>query len=175
MDDLWIGFPPGIDDLRQFLFFQSHLQRTHADECTGRTSITAGQFCHLTFLPKFAIDAVLDDRNMEHLAGRGTIDVFAFQKGFQPPVLPSFPCKHTGFDGGEVSHDKLTAFFWNQHGSDQLREHIRGVSIDGFDHIETAQLHQFPCFVQRGDMVLGQILQLDMMDFLDCLNLICST
>ena len=42
LDNLRIGFPPGIDDLRQFLFFQTHLQSTHADECTGRTAITAG-------------------------------------------------------------------------------------------------------------------------------------
>ena len=161
LDDLRIGFPPGINDLRQFLLFQAHLQSTHADERTGRTTITTGQLCHLSFLPKLSVNAVLYYRHMEHLTGRGTVDVLSFQKGFQSPVLPGFPCKHTGFDGGEVGHDELTALFWDQHGSDQLGKHIRGVAVDGLDHIKAPQLHQFPRLIQRGNMVLRQILQLD--------------
>ena len=142
-------------------FLQSHLQGTHADERTGRTAVAAGQCCDLPFLAQVTVDAMLDHRDMEHLGGCGAVKILAVLESIQHPLFPCFPRKHPGFDGGEVRHDELTAFLGDEHGADELGKDIRCVAVDALHHVKAPHLYQFPCLIQRGDVVLWQILQLD--------------
>ena len=74
---------------------------------------------------------------------------------------PCLPSKHPGFDGGEIRHDELAAIPRDEHGADELGEDIRCVAVDALYHVKAAHLHECSCLIQRGDVVLRQILQLD--------------
>ena len=104
---------------------------------------------------------MLDHRDMEHLRSRGAVEVLAILEGSQHPLLPCFPRKHPGFDGGEVRHDELASIPRNEHGADELGKDIRCVAVDALHHVKAAHFHECSCLIQRGDVVLRQILQLD--------------
>ncbi len=53
------------------------------------------------------IDLVLFDRYAEHLAGRGTVDIFTFNEYFGTPGLTGQVGQHSGFDGGEVADNEF--------------------------------------------------------------------
>ena len=70
-----IGCPPGVNQWLQLFFLQAHLQGTHGFQCTDRSAVTESELCDFALLSEMSIDPVLHDRNTEHLAGGGTVDV----------------------------------------------------------------------------------------------------
>ena len=161
LDNLRVGLPPGINDLRQLFLMQSHLQSTHADECSGGATISTSQSCNLPFLAKITIDTVLDDRHMEHLGSGRAVEVLAVLECVQHPLFLCLPCQHAGFNSGKVCHDELASIFRNQHGADELGQDIRRISVDALQHVKAAHFHQLSRLIQCGNMVLRQILQLN--------------
>ena len=103
---------------------------------------------------------MLDDGDMKHLGCRCAVEVFPILKSIQHPLFLRLPCEDAGFDGAEIGHDELAALFGHEHCADELRKNIRGVAVDAFHHVKAAHLHQIPRLLQRGDMVLREILQL---------------
>ena len=98
---------------------------------------------------------------MKHLRRRCAVQVFSILESIQHPLFLRLPCENAGFDGAEIGHDELAALFGYEHRADELREDVRGVAVDALDHIEAPHLHQIPCLLQRGNVVLGEVLQLD--------------
>ena len=137
---------------------QSHLQSTHADKCTGGAAVATSQRCDLPLLTQVTIDAVLDDRHMEHLGSCRAIEVFAVLECIQHPLFLCLPRQYTGFNGRKVSNDELAALFRNQHRADQLGENVWCIAVDTLDHIEAPQLHKRSRFIQRGNVVLWEVL-----------------
>ena len=82
----------------------------------------ARQFGDLTFLPEFPVDSVFDDRDVEHLGGRGAVDISAVAEGFESPLLSGDPSDHTRLDGGEVCNDPAAARLWDESSTNQFRE-----------------------------------------------------
>jgi len=70
-----IGRPPGVDQRLQLFFLEPHLQGTHRFQSADGAAVAEGKLCNLTLLPEMSIDPVLHDRDTEHLAGGGTVDV----------------------------------------------------------------------------------------------------
>ena len=76
-----------------------------------------------------AIDAVLLNRNLEHLAGRGAVDIAALGKDLLTPLFTGKPCDDTGFDSRKVCHQKLSAFSGNKGSTDELGKSIRHIFV----------------------------------------------
>ena len=104
---------------------------------------------------------MLDHRDMEHAGKLWRSKILAVFEGIQHPLFPCFPRKHPGFDGGEVRHDELASIPRNEHGADELGKDIRCVAVDALHHVKAAHLHKRSCLIQRRDVILRQILQLD--------------
>ena len=104
---------------------------------------------------------MLDHRDMEHLGGCGAVKILAVLESIQHPLFSCLPCKDAGFNGGKVRHDELASIFRDEHGADELGEGIRCVAVDTLHHVKAAHLHECSCLIQREDVVLRQILQLD--------------
>ena len=98
---------------------------------------------------------------MEHLGGCGAVEILAVFESIQHPLFSRLPRKHPGFNGGEVRHDELAAILRDEHGADELGKDIRCVAVDALHHVKAAHFHECSCLIQRGDVVLRQILQLD--------------
>ena len=120
-DDPRIGLTPSIDQLRKLVFGKAHLQRTHSFERTDRAAVAECQFRDLAFLTQVSVDTMLLDRNFEHLAGRGAVDIAAFGKYLLSPVLTGHPCDDAGLDCRKVGDNELVAVFRNKGCSYKLR------------------------------------------------------
>ena len=66
------------------------------------------------------VDAVFFDRNAEHLAGRGTVDVFAFCEYLGAPGFTGKVGQYSGFDGGEVTDNEFVSGTGHEGCPDQL-------------------------------------------------------
>ena len=66
------------------------------------------------------VDTVLFYRYAEHLAGRGTVDIFSFCKYLGTPGLTGKVGQHSGFDGGEVADNELISGTGHEGRPDQL-------------------------------------------------------
>ena len=55
------------------------------------------------------VDTVLFDRDTEHLAGRGSVDIFSFRKYLGSPGFTGKVGQHSGFDSGEVADNELVS------------------------------------------------------------------
>ena len=95
---------------------------------------------------------------MEHLRSRRAVKILAVLKCIQHPLFLCLPRKHTGFNGRKISHNELASIFRDQHGADQLGENVWCIAVDTLDHIEAPQLHKRSRFIQRGNVVLWEVL-----------------
>ena len=129
LDNVRIGLPPSIHQRREFLFGEAHLDSAHRLECTGGTTVAKGQFSDFAFLPEVAIDAMLLDRNLEHLRRTRAVDVAAIGKDLLSPALISKPRDDTGLDGRKVRHQELCALTRDERGADELGQGIRHIFI----------------------------------------------
>ena len=76
-----------------------HLQSTHRLESTDRAAIAEGQFRNLTLLAQVAVDAMLLNRNLEHLRCAGAVDVAArFRRPPDAMISPANHAMHSGLD-----------------------------------------------------------------------------
>ena len=101
---------------------------------------------------------MLFDRYAEHLAGRGTVDIFAFRKYFGTPSLTGKEGKDAGFDGGEVGYDELVSVSCNEGCSDQLAERIRDIIIQKLKGIIIADADNGSGFGKVIHMILRKVL-----------------
>ena len=62
-----IGITPLINEFRQFVFAQAHIQSTHGNQGTNRAAVPECQLCNLSFLSQVRILAVLFYWNTKHL------------------------------------------------------------------------------------------------------------
>ena len=108
-----------------------------------------------------SVDAVLFDRNTEHLGSRSTVDVLALCKNLLPPFFSGKPCNNTSFDGGEVSNDEFAVTLGNECGADQLGQGIRHIFVEHFHSLEVTAANKPTGFCQILQVVLGQILHLN--------------
>lgn len=77
LGDMWIGFAPLRYQCGKLLFGQPHVERAHSDERAGGTPVTKSQLGNLPLLTQVRVLTMLFNRNMEHLAGGGAVDVAA--------------------------------------------------------------------------------------------------
>ena len=76
-----------------------------------------------------AVNAMLLNRNMEHLTGTGAVDVTTCFKDLLTPRLTGIPRDDSCFDGAEVGNIKLRTVFRDERCPDQLREGVRDVFL----------------------------------------------
>ena len=107
------------------------------------------------------VDPVLLDRDLEHLACAGAVDVSTFLEYLLTPRFPGVPGDNAGLDGRKVGHEELGAILGNERGADQLRERIRHIFIEELYRVEVTCTDEGTGFRKIGKMILGQILQLD--------------
>ena len=67
LHDMRIGCAPVVDQTRQFLLGQAHIECPHTDQGSSRPAVAAGQLRDLSLLSQLAIDPVLDNGHSEHL------------------------------------------------------------------------------------------------------------
>ena len=102
--------------------------------------------------------AMLFHRHMEHLGGRGTVNVPALGKNLLTPLLPSEPSNDTRLDCGEVGHDELSAVLRHKGGADKLGQSVRYILVEHLHGVEVPRAHHRAGLGQIGQMVLGQVL-----------------
>ncbi len=107
------------------------------------------------------VNSVLFNGNTEHLAGRGTIDIFAFRKYFGTPGFTGKEGQNASFDGREVRYDELVSVSCNEGGTDQLAECIWDVIIKKLHSIVIAASDDGSGFSQVIHVILRKVLQLD--------------
>ncbi|MPN47561.1 hypothetical protein SDC9_195164 [bioreactor metagenome] len=75
--------------------------------------------------------SVLDHGHLEHLTGRGAVDVAAVLEYLNAPLLPCQPGDDAGFDGAEVRYDESAAIARDKRCTDQFRQDIwhRGIQL----------------------------------------------
>ena len=100
-------------------------------------------------------------RDLEHLTGRGAVDVTAICKDLLTPDLTGKPRQHSGFDGREVRHDELAAFLRHKGCPDQLRERVRHILVEHLHRVEVTGADQTTGLSQIREMVLRQVLHLN--------------
>ena len=104
---------------------------------------------------------MLLDRDFEHLAGRGAVDVAALGKDLLTPLFTGHPCDDACFNGRKVRDNELLAVSGNEGRPDQLRERVRHILIQHFDTVVVTGADKGTCLSQIREVVLRQVLQLD--------------
>ena len=99
-------------------------------------------------------------RDVEHLAGRGAVNIATLLEGVQPPLLPREPGQHPCLDCGEVRHDEAAPRLGDEGGADQLREDSGGGVVEHLHLVELAPLDQAPGQGQVRNVVLWEVLHL---------------
>lgn len=125
------------------------------------SAVAERQFCDLAFLSQVAVDAMFLHRDLEHLTGRGAVDVTAVCEDLLTPDLTGKPCQHSGLDGREVCHDELAVFLRHECRPDQLRECVRHILIEHLHRVEVTGADQTTGLSQIWEMVLREVLHLD--------------
>ena len=161
LGDERVGLSPGIHQRLQFLLRDTHVQCAHGFQCTNATTITKSQLGDLALLTEVSIDTMLLNRDMEHLAGRCTVNVAAISENLLSPLLSGKPCDDSCLDGCEVRHKKAVTGFRNECGTDQLRQHHRHRLIEHLYGFKVTAADQRTDFIQIRQMILRQILHLD--------------
>ena len=146
----------------QLFLLQTHVQCTHRFQSANAAAITQREFGDFAFLPKMTVHAMFLDRDFEHLACGGAIDVAVIGEDVQSPLFPGNEGKHAGFDCGKVCHDELPAGRRYERRPDELRKCIRYVVVEYLHHFIIALPDEFTRILQIRKMVLGQVLQLNM-------------
>ena len=108
-----------------------------------------------------SVNAVLHNRNAEHLRGRCTVNILTICKSVHLPLFIRKPGNDTSLNCWKVSHDKLHSRSWNKCSTDQLGECIRHIVINHLNVIERTCLDKLSCFRQVFQMILRKILQLN--------------
>ena len=101
------------------------------------------------------VDPVLLHGHLEHLTGAGAVDVSTFLEDLLPPRLPGVPGDDAGLDGGEVGHEKLSAFSGDERGADQLRKCVRHILIQELHGIEVTGADKGAGLGEIRKMILG--------------------
>lgn len=101
-DDHGIGGTPGVDQGLQLFFLEPHFEGTHGFQGADGSAVAEGQLSDLALLAQVSVDSVLDDRNAEHLAGGGTVDVLAFSEDLGSPGLAGEIRQDPGLDRGVI-------------------------------------------------------------------------
>ena len=151
---------PVVHDLFQFCVGEVEIIAAHCFHGTDRAAVAASQFRDFALLPQVTVDAMLHDRNAEHLRCRRAVDILPIGKSIHTPLLPGKPCDNSRLDCAEISYDKLISLAGNKRRAYQLRQCIRNIIIEKLHCIIVAAFEQFPCLRQIFNMVLGQVLKL---------------
>ena len=153
-DNFRIGLSPCIYQRRQLIFGQAHFNSAHCFKCADAAAVAQCQFCDFTFLTQVAVDTMLLDRHLKHLAGRSAVDIAALFKDLLSPALVCVPCDHTGLNSGKVCYKELCAISGNEGSADKLGEGVRDIFIQQFHGRKVAASDQRTSFGQIWKMVL---------------------
>ena len=160
-NDVRIRFPPHGYQRLKLVFRKAHLDGSHGFQGTDRAAVTQSQLSDFAFLAEMRVLTVLLNRDFEHLAGGGTVNVAAGAENFCSPFFTGKVAKHPGFDRGKVRNDELVPWPGNEGSSDQFGKDTRHRIIQHIQHVKVTLLHEIPCLLQVGHVVLRQVLQLD--------------
>ena len=99
--------------------------------------------------------------DVEHLGGRGAVDVAALAEGVEHPLLAGEPGQHPRLDRAEVAHREGPAIARDEGRADELRQGVRHALVAELQHLQVAVLEGLAGEVEVGDVVLREVLQLD--------------
>ena len=101
------------------------------------------------------------NRNPEHLAGRSAVNISSGFEQIQAPLFSGEPGYHPGLDRREIRNIKQLAFWGDEGRADQLAERVGDIPVHLLHALVVPGTDEIPRGFQIGEVVLGQILQLN--------------
>ena len=111
--DSWVRCSPPLYNIRKFFLCQSHIQRSHCNQCIGSALISQCKCRYFPFLSQGVLRVsfcYFFNRYMEHLGSCCLINLSMSGKYFIYPCLSSKPGNHSGFNCRKIRNYKLISF-----------------------------------------------------------------
>ena len=99
--------------------------------------------------------------DLEHLAGRRTVNVAALFKDLLAPKLSGKPREYARFNRGKISYQEFAADLRNKSGAYQLRQRVRHIFVEKLHAVKVAGTNKRARLCQICEVVLRQVLHLN--------------
>ena len=122
--DAAIGIAPSPYEVGHLLLRHPEPCCAHRRQRSHSALIAKCQDGHLALLPQLGVGTVLGNRHAEHLGGRLAVDVLSASERLQHPLLSCHPREDPRLDRAEIAHAELAPWTSDEHGADELGQHL---------------------------------------------------